>query len=163
MSLQLIPPDINLDFVGKRKFFVALSTVINLAAIVLLIFVGLNYGVDFAGGSLVQLKFDRPTSADQIRKALGSLDLGEITVQDFGGSSSNQYLVRFAMVKNIGSLGKRLEVRSTRVTAAATRRRCCGSRRWAPKSGAISESTVFWRSRSPRSSWGSTSRSSSVA
>ncbi len=109
MSLQLIPPDINLDFVGKRKFFVALSTVINLAAIVLLIFVGLNYGVDFAGGSLVQLKFDRPTSADQIRKALGSLDLGEITVQDFGGSSSNQYLVRFAMVKNIGSLGKRLE------------------------------------------------------
>ncbi len=109
MSLQLIPPDINLDFVGKRKFFVALSTMINLAAIVLLIFVGLNYGVDFAGGSLVQLKFDRPTSADQIRKALGSLDLGEITVQDFGGSSSNQYLVRFAMVKNIGSLGKRLE------------------------------------------------------
>jgi preprotein translocase subunit SecF len=109
MSLQLIPPDINLDFVGKRYFFVVLSTVINLAAIFLLIFVGLNYGVDFAGGSLVQLKFDRPTSADQIRKALGALDLGEITVQDFGDRSSNQYLVRFAMVKNIGSLGKRLE------------------------------------------------------
>ena len=37
MSLQLIPPDINVDFVGKRYFFVALSTIINVAAIVLLL------------------------------------------------------------------------------------------------------------------------------
>jgi preprotein translocase subunit SecF len=109
MSLQLIKPDINIDFVGKRYFFVTLSTAINLAAILLLIFVGLNYGVDFAGGSVVQLKFDHPTSGEQIRQALGSLDLGEITVQDFGAVGQNQFLVRFQTVKNIGRLGKRLE------------------------------------------------------
>jgi preprotein translocase subunit SecF len=109
MGLQLIPPDINLDFVGRRYFFVALSTAINIAAILLLIFVGLNYGVDFAGGSVVQLKFDKPTNGDQIRRALGSLDLGEVTVQDFGSKNENQYLVRFEKVKNIGSLGTRLE------------------------------------------------------
>src|SRR5712692_7207846 len=103
MSLQLIPPDINLDFVGKRKFFVALSTAINLAAILLLIFVGLNYGVDFAGGSVVQIKFAKPTTGDQIRRALGSLELGEITVQDFGAQSQNQFLTRFEKVKSIGS------------------------------------------------------------
>ena len=50
MGLQLIPPDINIDFVGKRYIFVALSTVINVVAIILLLVVGLNYGVDFAGG-----------------------------------------------------------------------------------------------------------------
>jgi preprotein translocase subunit SecF len=55
MSLQLIRPGINLDFVGKRYFFVMLSTVINLAAIVLLLTRGLNYGVDFAGGSVAQI------------------------------------------------------------------------------------------------------------
>jgi preprotein translocase subunit SecF len=109
MSLQLIKPDINIDFVGKRYFFVTLSTAINLAAILLLIFVGLNYGVDFAGGSVVQLKFDHSTSGERIRQALGSLDLGEITVQDFGAVAQNQFLARFQTVKNIGSLGKRLE------------------------------------------------------
>jgi preprotein translocase subunit SecF len=109
MSLQLIPPDIDLDFVGKRYFFVALSTAINLAAIFLLIFVGLNYGVDFVGGSAVQLQFDKPTNGEQIRHALSNLDLGEVTVQDFGAKDQNQYLLRFAKVRNIGSLGKRIE------------------------------------------------------
>ncbi|HXZ88880.1 MAG TPA: protein translocase subunit SecF [Candidatus Binataceae bacterium] len=109
MALQLIRPDINIDFVGKRFFFVALSTAINLAAILLLIFVGLNYGVDFAGGSVVQVKFDQPTSAARIRQALAPLDLGEVTVQEFGATNLNQYLARFEKVRNIGSLGKRLE------------------------------------------------------
>lgn len=109
MGLQLIPPDINLDFVGKRYFFVALSTAINLVAIALLIFVGLNYGVDFVGGSVVQLKFDKATNGDEIRKALSPMGLGEISVQDFGARDQNQFLVRFEKVKNIGSLGKQLE------------------------------------------------------
>src|ERR1700751_4189329 len=105
MSFQLIPPDINVDFVGKRYFFVALSTIINLAAIVLLVTVGLNYGVDFVGGSVVQIKFDKPTSGEQIRRALSPLELGEITVQDFGAKGQNQFLARFEKVRNFGSLG----------------------------------------------------------
>jgi preprotein translocase subunit SecF len=109
MGLQLIPPDINIDFVGKRYTFVAISTVINIFALVLLLVVGLNYGVDFAGGSVVQLKFDKPTSGDEIRKALGPMDLGEVSVQEFGAKDQNQFLVRFEKVKNIGSLGKELE------------------------------------------------------
>jgi preprotein translocase subunit SecF len=108
MSLQLIPADIDLDFVGKRYFFVGLSTLINIAAILLLVFVGLNYGVDFVGGSVVQIEFTKPISGDQIRKALGTLDLGEITVQDFG-SSGNDYLLRFEKIKNIGSIGPKIE------------------------------------------------------
>lgn len=108
MSFQLIRPDIDLDFVGKRYFFIALSTLINVAAILLLVFVGLNYGVDFVGGSVVQLQFRQKTDSGAVRRALGPLDLGEITVQEFGAAAQNQYLVRFEKVNNIGSLGRKL-------------------------------------------------------
>jgi len=108
MSLQLIRPDINVDFVGKRHFFVILSTAINIAAIFLLIFKGLNYGVDFVGGSVVQVQFAKPTNAEEIRRSLAPLDLGEITVQDFG-AAGHSYLLRFEKVKSIASLGPTLE------------------------------------------------------
>ena len=99
MALQLIRPDVNIDFVGKRKFFVLLSTAINLAAIVLLLVKGLNYGVDFNGGTVVQLRVNHVTTADDLRHALEPLNLGEITVQDFG--ASGQYLMRFEKLSNL--------------------------------------------------------------
>lgn len=104
MALQFIPPDVDIDFVGRRHFFVGLSTVINIAAIILLITVGLNYGVDFSGGSLVQLEFTHQTNGAQIRKALAPLGLGEIAVQDFG-KSGFEYLLRFEKIKRIKSIG----------------------------------------------------------
>jgi preprotein translocase subunit SecF len=109
MSFQIIRPDIDIDFVGKRYFFVALSSLVNVAAIILLITVGLNYGVDFVGGSVVQLQFKNATDGEHIRAALRPMGLGEVTVQDFGSSDRHQYLVRFETVKNVGSLGKKLE------------------------------------------------------
>jgi preprotein translocase subunit SecF len=108
MSLQLIRPDINLDFVGKRFFFVALSTAINLLAIVLLFTKGLNYGVDFVGGSVAQIEFTSRTNGDAIRKALEPLDLGEVTVQDFG-KAGQSFLARFQAIKNIGGIGPSIE------------------------------------------------------
>ncbi len=106
MSLQLIPADVNIDFVGKRKFFVLLSTAINIAAILLLIFKGLNYGVDFNGGTVVQLRVTNPTTADDLRHAMEPLDLGEITVQDFGGAGN--YLVRFEKLSTLKGFSDRL-------------------------------------------------------
>src|SRR5579875_1300497 len=100
MALQLIPPDVNVDFVGKRKFFVLLSTAINIIALLLLIFRGLNYGVDFAGGTVVQIRATRPTSAEALRHALQPLNLGDVTIQDFG-QVGYQYLVRFEKVSNL--------------------------------------------------------------
>ncbi|MBF6570261.1 MAG: protein translocase subunit SecF [Candidatus Binataceae bacterium] len=108
MSLQFIPPDVNLDFVGKRYFFVALSTAINLAAIFLLIFVGLNYGVDFAGGSIVQVRFHQATDGNRIRGALAPLNLGDVTVQEFG-KAGYEYLIRFDKVHNFSNLGGTLQ------------------------------------------------------
>ncbi len=72
----------------------------------LLIFKGLNYGVDFNGGTVVQLRVSRPTNADQLRHAMQPLDLGEITVQDFGGQG--QYLVRFEKLSTLKGFSERL-------------------------------------------------------
>ena len=108
MALQLIPPDINFDFVGKRKFFVGMSVLINLASIILLFTVGLNYGVDFSGGSVVQIRLMQKASPDLIRNALMPLDLGEVSVQDFG-TGGKEFLARFEKPKGIGSIGPRIE------------------------------------------------------
>ena len=69
MALQLISPNVNLDFVGKRKFFVGLSVLINLASIILLFTVGLNYGVDFSGGSVCKSgSLNRPIATRSVKR-----------------------------------------------------------------------------------------------
>jgi preprotein translocase subunit SecF len=107
MSLQFIPPNLNLDFVGKRRFFALLSSIVNLVAVILLISVGLNYGVDFAGGSVVQVRFKSPVTPSAIRDALVPLNLRDVTVQDLG-HSGREYLLRFEKVENMGSIGSRV-------------------------------------------------------
>ncbi|MCD4689303.1 MAG: protein translocase subunit SecF [Desulfuromonadaceae bacterium] len=92
--MELIKPDINLDFVGKRRMAVIFSAVLILIGLVSLIAKGgPNYGIDFAGGSLVQVKFVEVTTAKDIKAALKDLDLRGLTVQQFG-DEANEYLLR---------------------------------------------------------------------
>mgnify|MGYP000050094005 CR=1 FL=1 len=92
--MQIIKPDINLDFVGKRRLAVVFSAVLILIGMVSLIVKGgPNYGIDFAGGSLVQVKFAEKTSAKDIKAALKDLDLRGLTVQQFG-DEANEFLLR---------------------------------------------------------------------
>lgn len=92
--MELIKPDINLDFVGKRRMAVIFSAVLILIGMVSLIAKGgPNYGIDFAGGSLVQVKFVEATTAKDIKAALKDLDLRGLTVQQFG-DEANEYLLR---------------------------------------------------------------------
>ncbi len=92
--LELLPPNANIDFVGKRKFFVILSTALNLLALVLVFTVGMNFGVDFAGGTDVRVRFAQSTSAADVRSGLATLDLPDLTVQDFGAQGL-EFLLRF--------------------------------------------------------------------
>src|SRR5690606_1552279 len=106
---ELIPGDLNIDFVGKRRFFVALSTVLNIVALILLFTVGLNYGVDFRGGTDVRVRFAEPTTAGDLRSELADLDLRELTVQDFG-NQGREFLLRFDIEEGaeMSSIGERL-------------------------------------------------------
>ncbi|HEY7744918.1 MAG TPA: protein translocase subunit SecF [Desulfuromonadales bacterium] len=92
--MELIRPDTNFDFVGKRNIAIVASLVLILAGIVSLVIKGgPAYGIDFAGGTLVQIKFTQDTSAAQVREALQDLDLRGVTIQQFGGQA-NEFLVR---------------------------------------------------------------------
>lgn len=92
--MQIIKHDINIDFVGKRKLALILSGVVILLGLVsLVVHGGPNLGIDFVGGTLVQVKFDENTDAAKIKDSLDALDLGSVVVQRFG-DDPNEFLIR---------------------------------------------------------------------
>ncbi len=90
--MQLIRPDIDLDFIGKRKMAFALSALMVLASIGLLVVRGLNFGIDFTGGTLVEVRFATPPQISEIRKAITPAGYGQAVIQQFG--APNEILIR---------------------------------------------------------------------
>jgi preprotein translocase subunit SecF len=95
--MQFIKPDINIDFIGKRYFAFAGSLLLIAASIVSLVVKGgPSYGIDFAGGTLIQVQFSKTISPQDIKRALASDELGVTAVQSFGEEKDNEYLIRAA-------------------------------------------------------------------
>jgi len=93
--MQFIKPGTNIDFIGKRRIAFIFSCAMILATIVLLIWRGgPNYGVDFSGGVLVQVKLPQNTSPSEIKKALRPVQLEDSIVQEFGEHEQAEYLIR---------------------------------------------------------------------
>lgn len=93
--MQFIKPGININFIGKSKiaFYISISMIlVSIAS--LLIHKGPRYGIDFAGGTLIQIKFVDPVNIDDIKSGLASIDLEKSSVQQFGDQKDNEYLVR---------------------------------------------------------------------
>jgi len=108
--MELIRPGTKIPFTKYRRHAVLLSTLVNLLVLALLFFRGPNLGVDFAGGTMVQLKFQQPTTISEIRQALASVDLGGSVIQDFGQAGSNEYLVRVEKVgMEVAALGEQIK------------------------------------------------------
>jgi preprotein translocase subunit SecF len=85
----------NFDFMGKRRYAFMFSGIMVLLGVIGLIQVGrgaANLGIDFAGGTAVQLKFDQPIRIDEARKALEANGLGDAELQEFG--LDNKLLIR---------------------------------------------------------------------
>jgi preprotein translocase subunit SecF len=96
--MQFIQPDINLDIIGKRFIGFSISaTLILISLLSLLLHGGPKYGIDFAGGTLIQIKFNAPTTVDIIKEALKPLGITGASIQQYGEASSNEYLVRADM------------------------------------------------------------------
>jgi len=93
--MQFIKPGINIDFLGKRHIAFVFSGLMIIATIFLLIWKGgPNYGVDFSGGVVVQVKLEQKTSPSDIKKALRSIQLEDSIVQGFGEADEAEYLIR---------------------------------------------------------------------
>lgn len=93
--MQFIRPDVNLDFIGKRKLAFAFSMVMILISIgTLFMHGGPRYGIDFAGGTLIQIKFEKPVEIAQIKDGLRNMDFSQASVQQFGEEGATEYLIR---------------------------------------------------------------------
>jgi preprotein translocase subunit SecF len=85
------------DFIRWRWYAIGLSAVLIVAGLLTIAARGLPLGVDFTGGTIIVLKFDKPVSEDMIRGAIESLP-GEEVVQQYGGTGSNEILIRLPQV-----------------------------------------------------------------
>jgi preprotein translocase subunit SecF len=90
--LRLVPDDTKFRFMWLRKVSFPLSIALAIASIALFVTVGLNYGIDFKGGTIIEMKTDGPADVAAIRSEIGSLNLGDVQVQEFG--SPEEVLVR---------------------------------------------------------------------
>jgi preprotein translocase subunit SecF len=92
---ELIRPDTQFDFVSKMKAAVIASVAfiaIGMASIVY--HGGLNLGVDFAGGAVVQVQFQKEATTDGLRTALDGVQLENSTIQAFGTAENREFLIR---------------------------------------------------------------------
>ena len=92
--MKLLKEKLNIDFMGKRKLAVIFSSVLIIVSIASLAIQGLNLGVDFTGGTLVEVDYDEAVELENIRSNLAASEFGEATVQYFG--SASDVLIRVA-------------------------------------------------------------------
>ena len=86
--------DTNIDFLGKKWYFLAFSLIFSVAGICSMLFWHhIPLGVEFRGGTLVYVKFAQAPNLDQIRKVLDRAGLHDPKIQNFGPASDNEVLV----------------------------------------------------------------------
>jgi preprotein translocase subunit SecF len=110
--MEIVKPGVQIPFTRYRYIALAISSVVNLAVLILLFTKGPLLGVDFAGGTVAQLKFTKPVTISEIRNALGELGAGDTVIQDFGQQGSNEFLVRLQRTSvQLGELGEEIKAR----------------------------------------------------
>ncbi|MDX1974598.1 MAG: protein translocase subunit SecF [Rickettsiales bacterium] len=92
MPIRLLPNRPSIDFMGKRWIGFILSIVLTLSSIGLLFTKGLNLGIDFTGGILMEIHTEQPADLATMRSLLSSQDFGEVSLQNIG--SPNDVMIR---------------------------------------------------------------------
>lgn len=96
-SAQGDKKDYRFDFVKAAPLVGGLSLLLTILSLVLVFTKGLNYGIDFAGGTEVQVKFNEAVDAGELRKAIEASGIKDPNVQSFGGQ--NEFLIRLETPK----------------------------------------------------------------
>ncbi len=109
----------NYDFVGKRRWFYLVSGGFVVLSLVSILFRGgLNYGIDFTGGTLVQVRYDKPVTVEVVRGGLDEIKLGQAVIQQFG--DAQEYLIRLHQAgEKPDALSKQVQDALSRTSGAA--------------------------------------------
>jgi len=96
--LKLVPDDTNIGFVRIRFWAFGLTALLTVLAVAAVATRGLNLGVDFVGGLMIEAKFQQPPHLDKVRADIARLDVGEGSLQQFG--DPNTVSIRLPLPKS---------------------------------------------------------------
>lgn len=82
--ITAMPQEFKIDFIGKRSIALIFSSILIVASIGSLATQKLNFGIDFAGGILMEVRSDQPVEVSAVRAEVGSLGLGDVSITTFG-------------------------------------------------------------------------------
>jgi preprotein translocase subunit SecF len=99
--MRLFDPKENINFVSKFKVTNIIGMIIPSMSVLGLLVLGINWGIDFSGGTEMQVQFNKTVPAQDIRAILGDLGFAKNQVQSYGESSSNEMLVRVERVTTL--------------------------------------------------------------
>lgn len=111
--LRIVPDNTNIGFVAIRKWAFALTALLTVLAVGATAHKGLNMGVDFVGGLMIEAKFKEPVDTDKVRSTIARLNVGESSLQQFGDANTVQ--IRLPLPEQGGAGASNAVVEKTRV------------------------------------------------
>ncbi len=119
--MQIINPDVNVDFVGRRKIAFGISIVMILASIIsLVVHGGPKLGIDFAGGAEMLVSFDAKVPIEDVKSALRSGGFEGASVQQYGDNGGNYYRILIPS-KIAGTAGLTQQINQSLASATQTK------------------------------------------